>query len=84
MSAQSAEFIVRFENVGAQKRSWETTLKKMDFNSLYRQVKTRGGLMSRGIEFACDEDARTGSIFVGMFRCVGTFSWKNNQPNETK
>lgn len=84
MNAPSAEFIVRFEEVGPQKRSWEATLKKMDFNSLYRQVKARGGLIWRGIEFHCYEEARTGLIFVGMFRCVGKFSWSNNQPSQAK
>lgn len=68
---------VRFENVGACKRSWETTLKRIDFGTLYREVKKRGGIMSRGIEFCTDDDARTGSIFVGVFRCVGTFTWQN-------
>jgi hypothetical protein len=69
-------FLVKFDNVGACKRSWQTTLKAIDFKTLYREVKTRGGIMSRGVEFCTDDDACTGSIFVGVFRCVGTFSWR--------
>ena len=76
-TGSASGFRVRFENVGACKRSWETTLKRIDFDTLYREVKKRGGIMSRGVEFTTDDDARTGSIFVGVFRCVGTFSWQN-------
>ena len=76
-TGSASGFRVRFENVGACKRSWETTLKRIDFDTLYREVKKRGGIMSRGVDFTTDDDARTGSIFVGVFRCVGTFSWQN-------
>lgn len=76
-TGSASGFRVRFENVGACKRSWETTLKRIDFDTLYREVKKRGGIMSRGVEFTTDDDARTGLIFVGVFRCVGTFSWQN-------
>jgi hypothetical protein len=72
----ASKFLVRFENVGAHKRSWETTLKCIDFATLYREVKRRGGILSRGVDFCTDEEARTGTIFVGCFRRVGTFSWK--------
>ena len=78
-SGSASGFRVRFENVGACKRSWETTLKRIDFGTLYREVKKRGGIMSRGVEFCTDDDARTGSIFVGVFRCVGTFTWQNTK-----
>ena len=83
MNAAACGYRVRFENVGASKRSWEAVIEEVDFDCLYREVKKRGGIMSRGIEFATDDDARTGSIFVGVFRCVGTFSWTKNELNET-
>lgn len=83
MNATACGYRVRFENVGASKRSWEAVIEEVDFDCLYREVKKRGGIMSRGIEFATDDDARTGSIFVGVFRCVGTFSWIKNELNET-
>lgn len=65
--------IVRFEEVGPAKLTWETHLASLLYTCLYREIKRRHALGSRGIEFYFDQETQTGEIFVGGFRKVGKF-----------
>lgn len=63
---------VQFSNVGRFKKSWEAELKTFDYNSLYKQVRTKGELMSKDIEFDFDEETGEGKVFAGT-AIVGQF-----------
>lgn len=69
------KYLVNFKGVGRDKRSWTASVNEISHTRLYREVKKRGGIMSRGIDFVTDEATNTGVIVVGFFRTVGTFSW---------
>ena len=64
---------VRFEEVGPAKLTWETHLPSLLYTCLYREIKRKHALGSRGIEFYFDQETQSGEIFVGGFRKVGTF-----------
>lgn len=75
--ARGSAIRVKFENVGGGKMCWETTLPDLEYQTLLKAVKARGAICSRYPEFAVDDDG-TGCIFAGL-RCVGTFTWQNDQ-----
>ena len=68
---------ILYKDIGRNKRSWEETCAYADLDKIARSAKKKGGLMSRSVEAAYDEtdklQATKGTIFVGMFRAVGTF-----------
>ena len=64
---------VKFFDVGSTNASWTAEIKSLDYEVLYRQVKSKGAIMSSGIEFTYDEESKEGDIIVGMFRKVGEF-----------
>lgn len=64
---------VEFSNVGMNNMNWTANIKELSFDSLYRQVKNKGALGSRDVDFSFDEKSQTGCIIVGMFRKVGEF-----------
>lgn len=41
---------IKFENVGHMKVSWEASCDKLDYDWLYKQVKSHG-VMSRELDF---------------------------------
>ena len=63
---------VRFEEVGPAKLTWETHLPSLLYTCLYREIKRRHALGSRGIEFCFDQETQSGEIFSGL-RKVGRF-----------
>lgn len=65
--------IIKFENVGRDRKTWEQTIPSFDTQTLYKAVKKQGALGSLGIEFEYDPETNTGDIYAG-FRQVGTFS----------
>lgn len=75
---------VQFSNVGRRKVSWEAELKTFDWDSLYKQVKSRGELLSTDIDFPFDEETGEGEVWaggvtVGQFKIVKE---TGEQPNE--
>lgn len=70
---------VSFTDVGARKRSWKDTLADKDETLLLKSIKKFGGLNSRDVEVSIDEEKREGAIFVGVFRCVGKFTWEETK-----
>lgn len=64
---------VQFTNVGGSNMSWTATIPALNFEQLHSQVKKRGAVMSESVEFSYDEESKTGSVIVGMFRVVGEF-----------
>jgi len=65
--------LVQFKEVGRGKLSWKAETGELDYDWMFRQVKT-AGVMSNGIDFDYDEEKQEGNIFVGGFRKIGTFS----------
>lgn len=73
---ETGERLVRFEGVGAQKRSWSVVAASVHAITeewCIRQIKKRGALGSRGIDIAWTSET-TALIYVGMFRRVGSLS----------
>ena len=68
--------LVDFIEVGRDKKSWQATLKSLDYDSLYREVRRNGGLGSRDLEFGQEPDSNKGVILAG-FRNVGQFIVRN-------
>ncbi len=65
-------FKVQFTNVGRNQTCWIESMPAVNEVTLYKAVKKRGGLASKGIDF--DWESKTeGTILVGGFREVGKF-----------
>jgi hypothetical protein len=70
--------LIKFKDVGPNKRSWEKEMPFAHCDKIAREAKKTGGLMSREIDAAYDENADLnpkceGTIYVGVFRAVGRF-----------
>lgn len=65
---------IQFINVGADSMSWTANIPKLDHDSLYAAVKSRGALNSQVIDFSYIESANIGEVYVGRIRKVGTFN----------
>ena len=65
---------VKFKDVGRGKKCFDVTMPELEYDSLYKAVKKAGALGSRDIEFMFDHDTNQGTVVVGGFRQVGTFS----------
>ena len=68
--------LVKFENVGRGKKSWESSIDCPNYTELLRAVKKGRALMSRDISFEFDEDDnKSGNVCVGITnRAVGRFT----------
>lgn len=64
-------YLVKFIDVGRNKRSWEKEYDALSESALTREVHKSGALMSQGIDVILRDDQRTGEVIVGGFRCVG-------------
>lgn len=64
-------YIVKFKNVGRNKRFWESQMNALSESAIAREVKKHGQLSSRGIDIDLSDDQKTGTVFVGGFRPVG-------------
>lgn len=64
---------VHFKNVGGFNMQWTAEVPEITFDNLYKQVKSKGAIYSRDIDFKYNDETKTGEIIVGMFRKVGTF-----------
>ncbi|MCY9864947.1 hypothetical protein OTK49_20745 [Vibrio coralliirubri] len=64
---------VKFINVGSNNMNWTANLQSLSFRELERQIKSKGALMSRTLDFIFDEESQKGNIIVGVFRKVGEF-----------
>lgn len=66
---------ITFTNVGRAKRCWSKDFpgpaRKITEEAIYREVRDNGGLVSRGIDVAVDEEGN-GTITAG-FHTAGTF-----------
>lgn len=71
---------ILFENVGREKMTFEVEVAEVTQDALYRAVKKKKCLMSRGIEFSQDPDTNKGCVIVGGCRVVGTFTILGEKP----
>jgi len=62
--------MVKFVDVGVNKLSWTATCKEISFDWLYKQIKSKGALMSSEISFYNEHGS--GIIYAGL-RAVGRF-----------
>lgn len=67
-------FKVRFTNVGRANMSWEADLSSRSESAMVREIRRKGALASRGIDFA------EGVIYVGGFRAVGMYEFVDPAP----
>lgn len=74
--------VIKFSNVGRYLRSWETKMEPVTPEKIINQVKSVGGLLSRGVEVDFNEDAKSGTIWVGGVRPVGNFEIVEEVENE--
>lgn len=65
--------IVDFIGVGMDDMSWQANIDELSYESLYRELKRKGAVMSQSVDFTYDDELKTGEIFVGIFRKVGSF-----------
>jgi hypothetical protein len=63
--------IVRFLEVGRERKSWASELTSLADRALIKEIKTHRALMSQGIDFAWSDDGTQATIFVGLWRRVG-------------
>lgn len=63
---------VKFSNLGANKANFTAEMSEINFNNLYNVV--RPYLHSSVIDFDFDTKGKTGTVFVGLVRPVGTFT----------
>jgi hypothetical protein len=74
MSAMNWE--IQFTNVGRGKRCWTQLLTQLPTEAVIARL-AKAALASRGVDVLFDEqDANTGTIFVGGCRPVGEFTIK--------
>lgn len=73
---------VEFFEVGRDKRSWHATIVPTPA-AILKQIKKRGGLISRDIGLVWKEGDTGGQIVVGGFRAVGTFRLHVRPPRES-
>ena len=52
---------------------WTAEVDELNFENLYKQVKSKGAILSSDIEFKFDDETQTGIIIVGAVRTVGKF-----------
>lgn len=70
---------IEFIDVGRTKATWSAVLPKSAKSPeqierfALKEVRARGGLMSRDIAAILGDDGLTGVIVVGLFRTVGGF-----------
>lgn len=60
-------YLVKFTDVGRDKKTWEQEFDKLTYASLIRSVRARSALLSSNVEF----DLESQQIIVGGFRVVG-------------
>lgn len=60
-------YLVKFTDVGRDKRSWEQEFDELTYESLVSSVRARSALLSSNVEF----DLESQQIIVGGFRVVG-------------
>jgi len=70
--------IVKFIDVGRNKRTWEATCPASNFNDieygwLYSQVKKRAFIMSEEIEFIMLKGSATEGFITAGFHTIGKF-----------
>ena len=64
---------IHFRNVGREKKSWTAEVGDLHDDTLIREIRREGALMSQGIDFAWNNEGTGGGIFVGIFRKVGDY-----------
>ena len=69
--------IIKFIEVGRNKTSWKAAspakdINELEYDWLYSQVKKRGYVMSKYIEFLLNKDGINGIITAG-FHTIGKF-----------
>ena len=64
---------IHFRNVGRDKKCWSAEVSDLHDDTLIREIRREGALMSRGIDFAWNDSGTGGAIFVGIFRKVGDY-----------
>ena len=70
--------IIKFIEVGAYKKTWESkcpasNVCDIEYSWLYSQVKKRGLVMSKEIDFLLKKDSETEGIITAGFHTIGKF-----------
>ncbi len=64
---------VQFIDVGGFNMRWAAEMPEITYDNLYKEVKSKGAIMSHDIDFSYNDETKKGAIVVGMVRTVGTF-----------
>jgi len=66
---------VSFKEIGRDKKSWEKEFgSTVTESAIAKEAKRGGSLMSSGVDAEIDDSGHTGTILVGGWRPVGTFT----------
>ena len=66
---------VHFKDVGRDKRSWSKEFRgELSESMIAKEAKSRGGLMSSGVDAELNDTGSAGTILVGGWRVVGQFT----------
>lgn len=66
--------LVRFQDVGRDKRTWEEVLPFIDHRTALAAIKRKKALVSKSVEIVIEPDG-TGQIYAGDRLC-GRLTWK--------
>lgn len=60
-----------FYDVGRDKREWISEIETLDYETLYREVRRSGALLSNEIEFYQEKENEKNIVIEAGFRIVG-------------
>lgn len=64
-------YLVKFKNVGREKRCWEKETETLNDIKLAKEAKKNGALKSNGVDVVLSENLESGIVIVGGWRTVG-------------
>lgn len=65
---------VHFKEIGRDKKSWSKIFPTISERGIAKEAKLGAGLMSSNVEAPLDDGGMSGTILVGGWREVGTFT----------
>ena len=64
---------VKFNNIGRYLKTWTCNMREVNEKNIIKQVKANGQVLSRIVLVDFSEDKKSGTIWVGDMRPIGTF-----------
>lgn len=64
-------YLVKFKNVGREKRCWEKETETLDEIKLSKEAKKNGAIKSNSVDVVLSENLESGIVIVGGWRTVG-------------